>query len=419
MRRFILPFGLATLCLSMAALAQPLPTSANAVQASPSREPAQALALDTALSLVANRNPLLAAARKEVDAVDGGILQARLFPNPELSLEMEDTRRDTRSTAGQLSLPIELGGKRAARISAAELAQQKAAAQLASVRADLRAQTVGAFFNVLVAQERLQLAEAAAAIAAKATTVAARRVAAGKVSPLEESRATVEQANANLEMAEAAALLDSARIQLAALWGNPQPAFTEAAGDLDALPSRAPVDVLVQALETAPDLVAARAEIDQRNALTGVERSKQYPDIRLTAGVTRNNELGRNQMMVGVSIPLPFFDRNQGNLYEALVRADQAQDLYAATRIELTQTLQQSSRQLTASRTSAQVLKIQVLPAAQRAYEAATIGFEAGKFGFLDVLDSQRTLFQARIRYLTVLASTYQAAIAIDRVLGR
>ncbi|MNN92101.1 Cobalt-zinc-cadmium resistance protein CzcC precursor [compost metagenome] len=60
-----------------------------------------------------------------------------------------------------------------------------------------------------------------------------------------------------------------------------------------------------------------------------------------------------------------------------------------------------------------------MLPAAQRAYQAATQGFEAGKFSYLEVLDAQRTLFQARIRYLGVVANAWQAATTIDRILGR
>jgi len=59
------------------------------------------------------------------------------------------------------------------------------------------------------------------------------------------------------------------------------------------------------------------------------------------------------------------------------------------------------------------------LPAAQQAHEAATKGFEAGKFGFLDVIDAQRSLLQARSRYLTTLGSAFQAATTIDRLLGR
>jgi cobalt-zinc-cadmium efflux system outer membrane protein len=66
-----------------------------------------------------------------------------------------------------------------------------------------------------------------------------------------------------------------------------------------------------------------------------------------------------------------------------------------------------------------QSLQSTVLPIAQRAYESAGKGFEAGKFGFLDVIDAQRVLVQARARYLSTLSSAYQAATAIDRLLGR
>jgi len=59
------------------------------------------------------------------------------------------------------------------------------------------------------------------------------------------------------------------------------------------------------------------------------------------------------------------------------------------------------------------------LAAAQQAYDAATTGFEAGKFGFLDVIDAQRSLLQARARHLNTLSSAWQAAMAIDRLLGR
>jgi cobalt-zinc-cadmium efflux system outer membrane protein len=150
-----------------------------------------------------------------------------------------------------------------------------------------------------------------------------------------------------------------------------------------------------------------------------VERSKRYPDITFSAGAKRNNELGLTQAIVGVSIPLPVFDRNQGNLYEALKRADKAQDEYQATQVRLAADLRRAANELSVSRTSVQTLRSAILPAAEQAFDAASRGFEAGKFNFLEVLDTQRTLFQARLRYLDLLAMTYQAAANIDRILGR
>ncbi|MGH8788579.1 MAG: TolC family protein, partial [Cupriavidus necator] len=280
------------------------------------------------------------------------------------------------------------------------------------------AAVIARFFGVLVAQERVKLAEGSVGIASKAAAAAGRRVAAGKVAPLEATRARVEQANAELELAEATGALQSARQSLAALWGNAVPHFAQAQGDLDALPSRPAPAALQAALEDSPQLAASRLLAERSRAEVAVARSRQYPDVTVSLGAKRDNEANRNMAVLGVAIPLPLFDRNQGNLYAALRRADKAQDTHAATRIRLVGELQQASMQLSVSRAAAQTLQASVLPAAEQAYAAASRGFEAGKFNFLDVLDAQRTLFQARIRYLDVLARTYDAAASIDRILG-
>lgn len=418
LRLLLLPFVAVAACTTPA-IAQPFTYQAATEASAPAFEPSGSLTLQDALALTASRSRSLAAAVREVDAMQGGVIQAGVRPNPELGIDMEDTRRDTRTTAGSVSIPIELGGKRAARVSAAERARGVAVADLASVRADLRAQTVAAFFNVLITQEQLKLAAATAEVAARGFDVASRRVAAGKVSPLEQTRASVERANADLEVRQSEFRLKSARQQLSSLWGNTQPTFTDVVGDLSVLPSRPPASELAQRLDDAPELVLGRAEIERRRAVVNLEKSRRYPDVRLTVGSQRNNELGKTQTLVGVSIPLPLFDRNQGNLYEALARADQAEDIYAATYIRLVSDLETASNQLEASRLGALTLETSVVPSAQEAYRAATLGFEAGKFGFLDVLDAQRTLFLARIRYIATLAESYQAAIALDRILGR
>ncbi|AEI81307.1 cobalt-zinc-cadmium resistance outer membrane porin CzcC [Cupriavidus necator N-1] len=421
MRRLLLPLGLAAVLFSPHGVAQtPPPAMAQPSASLPAsgQEPAGTLSLDAALALAEAGSFALSAAGKELDATEGDVTQARVLPNPELAVSMEDTRKATRSTTGQINLPIELGGKRAARIGVAERGRELAQAELGGARAELRAAVIARFFGVLVAQERVKLAEGSVGIASKAAAAAGRRVAAGKVAPLEETRARVEQANAELELAEATGALQSARQSLATLWGNALPHFAQAQGDLDALPSRPAPAALQAALEDSPQLAASRLVAERSRAEVAVARSRQYPDVTVSLGAKRDNEANRNMAVLGVAIPLPLFDRNQGNLYAALRRADKAQDTHAATRIRLVGELQQASTQLSVSRAAAQTLQASVLPAAEQAYAAASRGFEAGKFNFLDVLDAQRTLFQARIRYLDVLARTYDAAASIDRILG-
>jgi len=208
MRRLLCPLGLAAACLS------PVPSLAQAP-----------LTLEQALAQASSRSPLIAAALKEVEASQGASRQAGLWRNPEVSATVEDPRGDGRTMTLTLDIPLELGGKRAARLGAAEHARGLASAELARVRAEVRADVMQAFFATLVAQERAQLAGDSADIAGRAADAATRRVAAGKVSPVEATRAQVDRANALLELAEARSALQTARFSLATLLGDAAPAF--------------------------------------------------------------------------------------------------------------------------------------------------------------------------------------------------
>ncbi|WP_431194709.1 TolC family protein [Achromobacter xylosoxidans] len=164
---------------------------------------------------------------------------------------------------------------------------------------------------------------------------------------------------------------------------------------------------------------AGRLSVEMGRAQLEVEKSKRYPDITLSAGVARDNEQGRNKAQFGVAIPLPLFDRNQGNVYSATMQSYKAQDMYRELESRLTADLLQSVSQFDLAANSAREYRATVLPGAAEAYDSARKGFEAGKVSFLDVLDAQRTLSQGNIGYLNVLASAYQASADIDRILGR
>ena len=204
------------------------------------REAATPLTLSNAVALALDNNPDLSAARHELAAVDATVVQAGARPNPELSTLMEDTRKSTRTTTIQLNQPIELGGKRAARIGAAERSRDAARMELAIRRDDIRIAATSAFFAVLTAQERRRLAQESAELARSAADATGRRVTAGKISPVEETRARVAAASARLELSQADGELDLARRRLASLWGNAQPNFTVAEGAAGQLPPLPP-----------------------------------------------------------------------------------------------------------------------------------------------------------------------------------
>ncbi|CDG85370.1 TolC family protein [Janthinobacterium agaricidamnosum] len=404
MHRFLLSF-------SMAVLAMPA-TAATAL------EPAAPLTLPAALNLALQANPDLSAAQHELDALGGATLQAQALPNPELQTLVEDSRKASRTSTLQLNQLVELGGKRAARIKVAQQEQSAAQAELAARRADTRAAVIGAFFDVLSAQQGLSLADSSSALAHRASDITGRRVIAGKASPVEETRARVAEASVRLDWNLARSALNTARQRLAALWGNPAPRFTMAEGALEQLPDLPPPEQLAQRLEQAPAMLKARSELARRQAMADLENRRRMPDLTVSVGIKRPEELGRNQAIIGVSVPLPWFDRNQGNLLEALRRGDKARDELAATAIRTHTGLAEASERLAGARHQVNALQNDILPGAQSAYDAASKGFEFGKFAFLDVLDAQRTLLQAKSQYLRALSEAHQAAAEIDRILG-
>lgn len=394
------------------------PTNSDAASQGASAASTSVLSLSKAISLAMEGNPEVAAATRQYEATEGQVLQGRARPNPELAYSLEDTRSQTRTQTWQLNLPLELGGKRTARTKAAEKAREQAQAELSELKATVRANVVAAYFDALTAKERLSLAKDSVSLAKSSTDTVGKRVAAGKVSPVEETKAKVAEAGVRVELAQAASEERNALTRLSALLGNKGTAFSALDGKADVLPTLPSLADLQSLVSSAPAIVRAQLEVDRRRALTELEQSKRVPDVTVSVGVQRSNETQRNVALIGLSVPLPVFDRNQGNLLEALKLEDKArEDLQAAT-VRLHSEVTQARERSAAIAVEVQSLEQEVLPGAKSAYDAASIGFENGKFNFLEVLDAQRTYFAAKSQYLKALAEAHRAASDVDRLLG-
>lgn len=376
------------------------------------------LSLEAALALAMEHNPGLRAAAQAVAASEGAVIQSAARPNPELAYSQEDTRRETRSMTLQWNQPIETGGKRAARMKAAEHGRELAQAELEATRAGLRADVRMAFANVLAAQQRVQLHQKTLEIASQARDAAAKRVQAGKAAPLEETKASVAQGSAQLALAQAQSGLRVARQQLALQWGGQPASFGLAVGELTQLPLLPAHALMQEKLEQSPQMLRAQQAVLQARSVAELERAKRLPDPSVSLGMKRAQEVGRNQLVIGISVPLPILDSNRGNQLQALRLADKAEDELLATRQQMQAALQQQQELLQSSQAQAQQLAQQVLPAAESAYEVAAKGFALGKFSYLEVLDAQRTLAETRSLYLEQLVATHQAAADITRQLG-
>ncbi|ABM33077.1 cobalt-zinc-cadmium efflux system outer membrane protein [Paracidovorax citrulli] len=378
---------------------------------------AATLTLAEAIALALARHPAVAVAQREFDATRGAVLQAGPRPNPELSVQQEDFKQGRRTSTVQITQSLELGGKRASRTAVAERISAQAAADIEQARADVRSQAVVAFHEVLVGQERLRLAQSSLQLASGDAEATGKRVQAGKIAPLEETRAKVARAAAAAELAQAEGALRASRQRLFSLWGDMGRSGTALIGHLD-LPAEGLADEAVFArMAASPALQRARLELERAQAAVALERSRQVVDVAVSVGVKRSQENGVTAAVVGLTVPLPVFDRNQGNLAEALAREEKAREELNAVELKLASDIAQAREQLRSARAEAQTLQQDAIPGAREAYEAASRGFQLGKFSYLETLDAQRTLVGAQSQFLRALLDTYRAAAELERLL--
>ncbi len=381
------------------------------------------LALRDAIRLMLQNNPELASFSKEVRALEGIKIQAGKFRNPELDVESEDINARPNTPAAQFttirfSQLIELGGKRTARINAASISQELADKNYESKRLELIARVANIFTKILAGQERLRLAEESIQLANKVVNSAAKRVEAGKAPPIEETKARVAFSTTSIVLEQTRRELTATRKQLSLLWGNPSPQFGRVLGNLESRVEIPSFEVLEQRLDKNPVVLHSIKNIEQHKALVEIEKLRRIPDITVGAGVRRYTRADETTALVNVSIPIPLFDFNQGNLQAANQRVGKAIDEQAATDLQLRSELTKAYEALSAAQNEINILHDDILPGAKSSFDIANKGYELGRFSFLEMLDAQRTLFHNQILYVRALTNYHHLINEIERLIA-
>lgn len=417
---------------AMRALGQDIPANrgevapeTQTIRAQSQGEPDGVLTLRQALELALMHSPELAASSHGVRAAEGNVRQAGALPNPEMEVLAEEfggseSRQgyDAAKTTVWLSQSLELGGKRGKRQRVAQSEARLTGWEYEAKRLDVITLTKKAFADVLLAQGQLALAESLLVLAEDVRKAAAERVKAGKAPLLEETKAGVEVATARIARDRAKRELDTARKRLAASWGGTMPVFKEADGELDAVRDVPPVEKLSALLDNTPEVARWNEEVALGKESLALAKAERIPDLDVIAGISRFEEVGTYAGNAGLSLPLPLFDRNTGGILAAKHQATRAEYEQRAARLRATTDLVEAHNRLETARAEALTIKGELLPGAQQAFDAAQIGYREGKFGHLEVLDTQRTLSDAKVRYLDVLAAYQKAAADVERLTG-
>ena len=333
-------------------------------------------------------NPRVYGPQAEEVAARAAIDQARLRPNPQLSVEVEDFAGSgafsgLRSTEYTLAIgqQIELGGKRRARIESAEGSARLAGLSRDLARADLALAVRQRFVEAVAAAQRLELANEIVERSRELARIANVLVEVGREPPLRAMRAEAALAEAMAEAQAAQADDLAARQALAALWVSDDPA-PQVRGTFPELtpPLSATSD------EQALPLRLANARSDVATAEIARERSLGLPDPTISAGVRRFEERGDHAFIVGISVPLPFGNRNQGNIAAAEARARAAQADEAIAEADFRLDLERTRTQYRAAESRVETLRQASLPQAEEALRLVEIGYRNGRFPLIEVL---------------------------------
>lgn len=380
------------------------------------------LTLDEAVALAGGSAPAAEAAAADVDAASAARRVAGLRPNPALSVEVENfvgtgpyNGVNGADITASVAIPLELGGKRQARIAVADAAAHRAQIAQAIAQADIRFQVTELYIQASAAEVRVAIAEDQYRIAGDTARAATRRVQAGRASPLEQERAEVARLTAETEAEKARRLADAARASLARRIGRP------VTGPLDVAVLGGPGSGTMgppRPVSAAGTLALAAADADLATADAGVElaRSQRVPDLTVGPGVRRLEATNDVAAVFSVSVPLPLFNNGRAAVDQANAERRRADAQRRVTALDIEQKISDAEVEAANAAAAARVASGPALSSAMEAARIARIGYREGKFGQLELLDAERTLTEMRSASIEALASYQLAKARLERL---
>lgn len=377
------------------------------------------LTLSEAVHWALRFSPALEAAAIEVDAKRAETVQAGLRPNPTIEGDVQNVGQDGQESTLELSQVILLGGKRLKRIRAAELDVGVAGWDYEAVRLRVASSTAEAFVDVLASQHRIEILRELKDVAGRLRKAVSERVDAGSVSPVELKRTDIEVIRAQSQLRQEESLLSVLRRRLANNWGAKSANFDYVHAELPTSANLPSPDQLSDYLSSNPDVARWTTEMMQREAVLNLAKANRIPDLTIGAGARNLKDLDETGAVVGLSVPLPFFDRNQGGIAAAQTRVFKARRESMAARIDVNGQLLDAYGDLVVASEQLEALEKRVLPTAQEVYADTNRGYIDGKFDLLSVLDAQRTLFSTRLEIVNARAEFHKAKVKIEALIGR
>ena len=402
----------------------PKETSASEVKSTvldPVRN-ASTLTLETAIKRALAESPRLKGFNSSVAAAKGEQRQAGAWVNPEVGVEAENIAGkgaykgfDSAEVTYGVTQEITIGGKISAREGIADKGVEIASLDQQAATLDIIRDVTTAYAEAVAAEENVRLATEQKELAEDVLKSVSVRVGAAAAPLIQKSRAEVERSTATIALDKATRERDITRKKLASLMGEENltlPLDTAAFFTI----VRPELAALEEKLKVNPDLVKLSSSLEQSKARLDLEQANAIPDPRLSVGVRDFRDSGDQAFVVGVSLPIPVFNANRGNIEKARHEVSRTEMDNRQMALNTSAELTQAHERMANAYIQAETLKTEILPSADKAFRLAREGYGSGRFPYLEVLDAQRSLFGVKQQRIEAIREFHSAKAQVERL---
>src|SRR5215471_3847241 len=386
---------------------------------------AEALSLRQALDLADQTHPHLRAGEAQIDGARAGITTARAYPNPAFDfLAGRQTARQLSAEPGVvpssfygITNPLELGALRPSRIQLAQRGEQSSLAALDEIRLGVLSGVRRSYFQALRHKSEIDIATDNLRLVEELRRRIQVRVDVGEAGRLELARADAEVALARTVSNTSRLRLAGALAELRAAVGATLAQDLELTGALDPPMNLPSLDDLRQAaINQHPSLLLTRAEVRRAEARISYESALKRPQpfLRTEIDYAPDNPTYR----VGLSLPIPAWNKRQGPIAEAAAALRAATSLAQARQIEILAALEGAYERYQLASQQIAAFEQNLVRQAQEALTAAEAAYQLGERGIIEVLDAQRVLHGVRTDFLNAQFDRQLALIDLDQLRG-
>jgi cobalt-zinc-cadmium efflux system outer membrane protein len=391
--------------------------------------PEPSFSLQAVLDLALANNPTVASAEGTIEQNRGQQVASYTYLNPSVSANSGRGRmRDlglfdpgVRETVTEFNLtvgqPIEWPSKRAARQRATEAGVASASAGLVETRLNLVADVKVAFYDLMLAQRALVLAEQNLATVEDVDKAVRTRVRLGESPQFEAIRSGVEVLKANQSVTRAANRVRVNRVMLDTLTaGSLGPSYA-IEGQMHRVGPGFGIDILTErALTHHPTILRLRKFVEQAEHSLEFERQARVPTF--TIGGSYWREIGREAFTGGLTFPTPVWDRRQGEIISAFGSKRKGEAEFLRARNELIRNVSQHFQDAKTTADMIEVYEKGMLKQADEALRIAKFSFQQGASSLIEVLDAQRVQRQILLDYAQAQFDLSMSLALLERAVG-